>query len=100
MSKAAQRKEKQHWTVEKPKLDNARKWRGIYFIVTEEKEFKETHEKRAGFESSARFRKKRFIFSIAFSRNDRFTGSQFITASFGEEEEEMGGPLMIRSRWV
>ena len=67
MSKAAQREEKQHWTVEKPKLDNARKWRGIYFIVTEEKEFKETHEKRAGFESSARFRKKNdSIFRLRF----------------------------------
>ena len=29
----------------------------------------------SGFESSARCKKKRFNFSIAFSRNDRFTGS-------------------------
>ena len=26
------RKEKQHWAIEKPKLDNARKWRGICFF--------------------------------------------------------------------
>ena len=31
MSKTAQRKEKQEWAIEKPKLDNARKLRGIYF---------------------------------------------------------------------
>ena len=31
-SKAAQRKEKQQWIVDKPKLDNTRKLRGIYFI--------------------------------------------------------------------
>ena len=29
MSKAAQHKEKQHWALEKPKLDSARKLRGI-----------------------------------------------------------------------
>ena len=33
MSDAAQRKEQQNWTVEKPKLDNSRRLRGIYFIV-------------------------------------------------------------------
>ena len=32
MSKAAQRKEKQHWAIEKPQLDNARKLRGICSI--------------------------------------------------------------------
>ena len=30
VSKAAQRLEKQHWAIEKPKLDNARKLRGIF----------------------------------------------------------------------
>ena len=35
-------KEKQKWSHEKPKLDNARKLRGIYFIDSEDKEFKET----------------------------------------------------------
>ena len=32
MSEASERKEKQKWAIEKPKLDNARKLRGIYFI--------------------------------------------------------------------
>ena len=35
-------KEKQKWSNEKPKLDNARRLRGIYFIDPEDKEFKET----------------------------------------------------------
>ena len=35
-------KERQKWSHEKPKLDNARKLRGIYFIDPEDKEFKET----------------------------------------------------------
>ena len=35
-------KEKHKWAIEKPKLDNARKLRGIYFIDPEDKEFKET----------------------------------------------------------
>ena len=30
MSEAAQRKGKQKWAIEKPKLDNARRLRGIY----------------------------------------------------------------------
>ena len=41
MSKAAQRKEKQQWATQ-PKLDNARKLRGIYFIYPDDKELKET----------------------------------------------------------
>ena len=41
-SKIAQLKERQKWSHEKPKLDNARKLRGIYFIDPEDKEFKET----------------------------------------------------------
>ena len=45
MSKAAQRQEKQQWAIEKPKLDNARKLRGIYFIDPDDKEFKETMKK-------------------------------------------------------
>ena len=35
-------KEKHKWSTEKPKLDNARRLRGIYFIDLEDKEFKET----------------------------------------------------------
>ena len=38
----AELKEKQKWSNEKPKLDNARRLRGIYFIDPEDKEFKET----------------------------------------------------------
>ena len=44
MSDASQRKEKQNRAIEKPKLDNARKMRGIYFIdpTDAELELKET----------------------------------------------------------
>ena len=42
MSKNAKLREKHKWAIEKPKLDNARRLRGIYFIDPEEKEFKET----------------------------------------------------------
>ena len=42
ISEAAQRKEKQKWAIEKPKLDNARRLRGIYFIDPVDEEFKET----------------------------------------------------------
>ena len=42
MSEAAQRKEKQKWAIEKLKLDNARRLRGIYLIDPADAEFKET----------------------------------------------------------
>ena len=42
IGKNAKLKERQKWSHEKPKLDNARKLRGIYFIGPEDKEFKET----------------------------------------------------------
>ena len=42
LGRNAQLKERQKWSNEKPKLDNARKLRGIYFIDPEDKEFKET----------------------------------------------------------
>ena len=41
MGKNAKLKEKQKWAIEKRKLDNARRLRGIYFIDPENKEFKE-----------------------------------------------------------
>ena len=41
MSDASKREEKQKWTIEKLKLDNARKSRGIYFIDPEDEEFKD-----------------------------------------------------------
>ena len=42
MSDASKRKEKQKWAIEKPKLDNARRLRGIYFIDPEGEDFKLT----------------------------------------------------------
>ena len=39
MSDASKRKDKQKWTIEKPKLDNVRRLRGIYFIDFEDEEF-------------------------------------------------------------
>ena len=44
MGKNAKLKEKQKWSEEKIRLDNARKLRGIYFIDPEDKEFKETNK--------------------------------------------------------
>ena len=41
MSEASKRREKQKWAVEKPKFDNARTLRGIYFIDPADEEFKE-----------------------------------------------------------
>ena len=40
MERNAKLKEKQKWSNEKPKLDNARRLGGIYFIEPEDKEFK------------------------------------------------------------
>ena len=40
MGKAAQKREKQEWANEKPKLVNARRLRGIYFIDQEDGEYK------------------------------------------------------------
>ena len=42
IGKAAQKREKQEWAIERPKLDNARILRGIYFIDPEDGEYKET----------------------------------------------------------
>ena len=42
MGKAAQKKDKQEWANEKPKLDNARRLRGIYLIPPEDGEYRET----------------------------------------------------------
>ena len=41
MARNAKLREKHKWVIEKPKLDNARRLRGIYFIDPEDKEFKE-----------------------------------------------------------
>ena len=40
--KVAQNREKQEWKNEKPKLDNARRLRGIYFIDHDDQDYKET----------------------------------------------------------
>ena len=45
MSAGSKRKAKQKWAIEKPKLDNASKLRGTYFIDPLDKEFKETIKK-------------------------------------------------------
>ena len=45
ITKAAQKREKQEWANEKPKIDNARRMRGIYFNDPEDEEFKETIKK-------------------------------------------------------
>ena len=42
LGRNAKLREKQRWAVEKPKLDNARRLRGICFIDPEDKDFKET----------------------------------------------------------
>ena len=46
MSKAAQKKEKQETTFEKPKLDNARRLRGVFFIDPKDGEKKKTLQTR------------------------------------------------------
>ena len=40
MLEASNRREKQQWAIEKPKLDIARRLRGIYFIDPDDEEFK------------------------------------------------------------
>ena len=42
LTRNAKLRDKQKWSNEKQKLDNARRLRGIYFIDPEDKEFKET----------------------------------------------------------
>ena len=42
LGRNAKLKERPKWSNEKPKLDNARRLRGIHFIDPEDKEFKET----------------------------------------------------------
>ena len=48
MSDASKRKQKQKWAIEKPKLDNARKLRGIYFIDPDDGEFKDIMKNARG----------------------------------------------------
>ena len=44
--KALQNREKQEWAKEKPKLDNARRLNGIYFIDPDDQDYKETLKMR------------------------------------------------------
>ena len=46
MGKAAQNRERLEWAKEKPKLDNARRLRGIYFIDPDDKQYAEIRKKR------------------------------------------------------
>ena len=46
MLTAAERKEQQQWAIEKPKITNARKLRGINLIHPDDKQFKETTKKK------------------------------------------------------
>ena len=48
MSNAAQKKEKEEWTMEKLKVDNARRLRGIYFIDPEDGEREKKPSKTRG----------------------------------------------------
>ena len=47
MSVARQRKEKQKWAIGKPKLENARRLRGIYFIDPADAKLKESISNKA-----------------------------------------------------
>ena len=42
MSKSSQQKERRHWAIQKPKLDNTLKLMGIYCIEPDDVEFKDT----------------------------------------------------------
>ena len=42
ISKAAQKRERQECAVEKPKLENTRRTRGLYIIHREDEEYEET----------------------------------------------------------
>ena len=45
IGKAAQRREKQEWAIEKPKLEHARKLRGIYSIDPSDEKYKDIIKK-------------------------------------------------------
>ena len=80
VGKAVQKKEKQEWANEKPKLDNARRLGGIYFIDPEDGEYKETI-KNAGKKLEVPMEaampckkrtKKHFGFQETVARSDQF----------------------------
>ena len=47
VSDASKRKAKQKWAIEKPKVDIARRLRGIFFIEPGDEELKHTMKKRS-----------------------------------------------------
>ena len=47
MPQASKREGKEKWALENPMLDNARRFRGVYFIDPADEDFKETVEKCA-----------------------------------------------------
>ena len=65
MEKAAQRREEQEWANEKPKLELARKKRGIYFIDLEDEESQETVKNARSHDS------KRHEWTICAERSQR-----------------------------
>ena len=48
ISDASKKKAKQRWAIEKPKLDNTRQLRGIFFIEPNDEEFKHTMKAARG----------------------------------------------------
>ena len=52
ISDASKREAKQKWVIEKPKLDNARRLRGIFFIEPDDEEFERTMETAVEIENS------------------------------------------------
>ena len=85
MSKNAKLREKQKWSNEKPKLDNARRLRGIYFIDPEDKEFKETIKNvRRKFERSVAPAEGQFTATLQF-------GSQIYSHASSHEDSRSKG---------
>ena len=53
IGKAAQIREKQEWANERPKLDDAPRLRGIYFVDPDDEEYKEIFKQKRGKVGSA-----------------------------------------------
>ena len=73
MSDAAQRREKQKWAIQKSKLHNARRLRGIYFIDPADEEFKETMTEVCS----------NLGFLLEQCKNDMFLGNRLRTSQHG-----------------
>ena len=62
IGKAAQRSEKQDWAIEKPKIEHARKLRGVYSIDPSDEEYKDVLKNaRRKLETSKAAAKERFF---------------------------------------